>query len=220
MPWTFHRAVDATLDPRRSWRRLLGLPGLVAVRSAGSPQGLAVGYDDLLATAAADPAVAALLMPGGGLLAEHVPWFVRAGVAKFHLGPQARPGGVVQGLRRRRPRPLLAAAGRQRRRARRRRRSARRMTVLIDPPNAAGHGRLWSHLASDTSYDELHAFARTVGIPERGFDRDHYDVPAEWYDQVVAAGAEPVTSRELVRRLLAAGLRRRKRAAHAEGSCA
>ncbi|GAB3778045.1 DUF4031 domain-containing protein [Nocardioides ungokensis] len=85
------------------------------------------------------------------------------------------------------------------------------MGVLIDPPNAAGHGRLWSHLASDSSYDELHAFARTVGIPERGFDRDHYDVPSEWYDQVVAAGAEPVTSRELVRRLHAAGLRRRKR---------
>ncbi len=85
------------------------------------------------------------------------------------------------------------------------------MGILIDPPNAAGHGRLWSHLASDTSYDELHAFARTLGVPERGFDRDHYDVPAEWYDDVVAAGAEPVTSRELVARLVAAGLRRRKR---------
>ena len=82
--------------------------------------------------------------------------------------------------------------------------------ILIDPPNAAGHGRLWSHLASDASYAELHAFARVVGIPERGFDRDHYDVPAEWYDEVVAAGATPVTSRELVRRLTAAGLRRRK----------
>ncbi len=85
------------------------------------------------------------------------------------------------------------------------------MTVLIDPPNAPGHGRLWSHLASDTSYDELHAFARTLGIPARGFDRDHYDVPAERYDHVVAAGATPVSSRELVRRLTAAGLRRRKR---------
>lgn len=84
------------------------------------------------------------------------------------------------------------------------------MTVLIDPPNAAGHGRLWSHLASDASYDELHAFARLIGVPERGFDRDHYDVPAEWYEQVIAAGAEPVSSRELVRRLVAAGLRRRK----------
>ena len=82
--------------------------------------------------------------------------------------------------------------------------------ILIDPPNAAGHGRLWSHLASDTSYDELHAFAANLGIPPRGFDRDHYDVPAEWYDDVVAAGASPVTSRELVARLTAAGLRRRK----------
>jgi copper homeostasis protein len=91
--WTFHEAVDATLDPRRSWRRLLDLPGLVAVRSAGSPQGLDVGYDDLLAAASSDREVARLVMPGGGLLAEQVPWFVRAGVRMFHLGPQARPGG-------------------------------------------------------------------------------------------------------------------------------
>lgn len=82
--------------------------------------------------------------------------------------------------------------------------------ILIDPPLAEGRGRLWSHLASDTSYDELHAFARDVGIPERGFDRDHYDVPEEWYDAMVAAGAASVTSRELVKRLVAAGLRRRK----------
>ena len=82
--------------------------------------------------------------------------------------------------------------------------------ILIDPPNAAGYGRLWSHLASDLSYDELHAFAATLGIPRRGFDRDHYDVPAERYDDVVAAGATPVSSRELVQRLVAAGLRRRK----------
>lgn len=83
--------------------------------------------------------------------------------------------------------------------------------ILIDPPNVEGHGRLWSHLASDESYDELHAFARVLGIPERGFDRDHYDVPAEWYDQVIALGALPVTSRELVTRLISSGLRRRKR---------
>jgi len=82
--------------------------------------------------------------------------------------------------------------------------------ILVDPPNAPGHGRLWSHLASDTSYDELHVFARELGIPERGFDRDHYDVPAEWYERVVEAGAVPISSRELVARLIRAGLRRRK----------
>ena len=84
------------------------------------------------------------------------------------------------------------------------------MALMIDPPNAWGHGRHWSHLASDSSYDELHEFARVLGIPERGFDRDHYDVPEEWYHAVVDAGAEPVTSRELVLRLIDAQLRRRK----------
>ena len=84
------------------------------------------------------------------------------------------------------------------------------MTLLIDPPNAPGHGRMWSHLASDESFEELHRFARGLGIPERGFDRDHYDIPAERYDSVVAAGAVPVSSRDLITRLRAAGLRRRK----------
>lgn len=83
--------------------------------------------------------------------------------------------------------------------------------ILIDPPLVPSRGRLWSHVASDTSYDELHRFARSLGIPERGFDRDHYDVPAERYDDVVAAGATPVSSREIIVRLRAAGLRRPKR---------
>jgi copper homeostasis protein len=91
VPWTFGRAVDDTLDLRRSWRRLVGLPGLAAVRSAGSPRGLEAGFDELL-TVAADPVVARTLMPGGGLLAEQVPWFARIGVRQFHLGRQARPG--------------------------------------------------------------------------------------------------------------------------------
>ena len=83
--------------------------------------------------------------------------------------------------------------------------------ILIDPPLVPSRGRMWSHVASDTSYDELHVFARSLGIPERGFDRDHYDLPAEAYDRAIAAGAVPVTSRELIIRLVAAGLRRRKR---------
>jgi copper homeostasis protein len=92
VPWTFGRAIDDTLDLRSSWRRLAGLPDLVAVRSAGSPRGLDAGYDELLALASADPVVASSLMPAGGLVAEQVPWFVRAGVRQFHLGRQARPG--------------------------------------------------------------------------------------------------------------------------------
>ncbi len=89
------------------------------------------------------------------------------------------------------------------------------MTILIDPPAWPAHGRLWSHLVSDVSLEDLHAFAGEHGIPRRGFERDHYDVPADAYDRLVAAGAVPVTSREIVRRLTAAGLRRRKGAAMA-----
>jgi copper homeostasis protein len=92
VPWTFGRAIDDTLDLRRSWRRLADLPDLVAVCSAGSPRGLEVGYDELLDLATADPLVARTLMPGGGLVAEQVPWFVRAGVRQFRIGRQARPG--------------------------------------------------------------------------------------------------------------------------------
>lgn len=82
--------------------------------------------------------------------------------------------------------------------------------ILIDPPAWPAHGTLWSHVVSDSSFDELHAFARRLGIPSRGFDRDHYDVPADRYAAVVAAGARAVSSRELVAALSAAGLRRRR----------
>lgn len=92
--WTFHRAFDAGLDARRSWRRVATLPGLSAVHSGGSPQGLAHGYDDLLTLAAADPEIARLVVPAGGLSAEHVPWLARAGVRQFHVGPQVRPGAT------------------------------------------------------------------------------------------------------------------------------
>jgi hypothetical protein len=84
------------------------------------------------------------------------------------------------------------------------------MTVLIDEPIWWFRDRRWSHLVSDVSLDELHDFAGRVGIPERGFHGDHYDVPEEYYAELVAAGAEPTRGRELVRRLKAAGLRRER----------
>ncbi|SES45058.1 Protein of unknown function [Pedococcus cremeus] len=85
------------------------------------------------------------------------------------------------------------------------------MTIWIDPPAWPAHGRLWSHLVSDTSYEELHRFAEAAGLPRRGFEGDHYDVPEERYAALVAAGAHPVEGRELVRRLRASGLRIPKR---------
>jgi len=76
------------------------------------------------------------------------------------------------------------------------------------------HGRVWAHLVSDESLEQLHAFAAANGVPERGFDRDHYDVPAERVDDLVAAGALRVTGGELTRRLIASGLRVKGRDRH------
>ncbi|AJC56617.1 MULTISPECIES: DUF4031 domain-containing protein [Streptomyces] len=84
------------------------------------------------------------------------------------------------------------------------------MTIYIDPPIWPGHGRMWSHLVSDRSFDELHRFAAVLGAPPRAFERDHYDLPAERYGDAVRAGAVEVGSKELVRRLTEAGLRRPK----------
>jgi 8-oxo-dGTP pyrophosphatase MutT (NUDIX family) len=85
------------------------------------------------------------------------------------------------------------------------------VTIWIDPPGWWAHARRWSHLVSDDSYDELHAFAASVGLPRRSYEGDHYDVPEERYAAVVAAGARPVPGRELIRILHTSGLRLRKR---------
>ncbi|XKK37963.1 DUF4031 domain-containing protein [Nocardiopsis sp. ARC36] len=85
------------------------------------------------------------------------------------------------------------------------------MSVLIDSAVWPGpRGLLFAHLVSDSSFDELHAFARAMGVDPRAFDRDHYDIPGHLHARARELGAAHVTGRELVTRLRAAGLRRRK----------
>lgn len=81
------------------------------------------------------------------------------------------------------------------------------MAILIDPPAWPAHGTLWSHLISDHDQDELHAFAALLGVPRRGFDLDHYDVPASLHDRAIMLGALPVTAKDVVHRLRRSGLR-------------
>ncbi|WP_458041376.1 MULTISPECIES: DUF4031 domain-containing protein [Bacteria] len=81
------------------------------------------------------------------------------------------------------------------------------MAILIDTARWPAHGRLWAHLISDDNLDELHAFAAAQNIPRRGFDLDHYDVPEEAVERLIAAGARQVTARELVYALRNSGLR-------------
>jgi hypothetical protein len=80
--------------------------------------------------------------------------------------------------------------------------------LYIVTPRWPAHGRLWAHLISDASATELHVFAELLGVPRRGFERDHYDVPAEVARRAIWLGATRVTSKEIVARLKAAGLRR------------
>lgn len=81
------------------------------------------------------------------------------------------------------------------------------MSILVDDAVWPWRGRRWAHLVSDASLAELHAFAARLGVDGRLFQGDHYDVPAEVRDAALALGAEAVSSRDLVRRLRASGLR-------------
>ncbi|MFM7534287.1 MAG: DUF4031 domain-containing protein [Acidimicrobiales bacterium] len=91
--------------------------------------------------------------------------------------------------------------------------------ILLDEARWWFKGRRWCHLVSDESLEELHDFAEALGIPRRGFQGDHYDLPEEWRMHAIARGATVVDSRDLVRRLRSAGLRLspdRRRAGQAE----
>jgi hypothetical protein len=82
--------------------------------------------------------------------------------------------------------------------------------LLVDAAVWPGRGRMWAHLVSDVSLAELHAFAEALGVARRAFDRDHYDLAQERVRVAVWLGAVPVSSRVIVSRLVAAGLRRPK----------
>lgn len=84
------------------------------------------------------------------------------------------------------------------------------MTVLVDPAVWPWRGRKWAHLVSDESYEELHAFGERLGLERRWFQGDHYDIPTDYRERAIELGATPVTSRELIRRLIDSGLRVRK----------
>ncbi|MDR1450201.1 MAG: copper homeostasis protein CutC [Propionibacteriaceae bacterium] len=90
-PWTFDRAVDAAFDPSAAWAALPGLPRLDSVLTAGSARGLRHGLDKVLGLAR-DPKLAPLITAAGGLAPEDVPWLVRAGVRRFHIGDGGEPG--------------------------------------------------------------------------------------------------------------------------------
>jgi hypothetical protein len=83
------------------------------------------------------------------------------------------------------------------------------MAILVDEAVWKRWDRLWCHLISDSSLDELHEFAQLLGLPERAFGGDHYDIPSDVRLKAIELGARQVSSREIVEALLASGLRKR-----------
>lgn len=83
------------------------------------------------------------------------------------------------------------------------------MTILVDEARWPWRGDLWAHLVSDRDADELHQFAAALGMRRLAYQGDHYDVDRATRRRALALGAHAVPSRELVRRLRTAGLRRR-----------
>ena len=81
------------------------------------------------------------------------------------------------------------------------------MTILVDECIWPWRGRRWCHLVSDESLDELHDFAARLGMPRRIFQGDHYDLHEDLRAMALAGGAIALSSRELLGRLRAAGLR-------------
>jgi copper homeostasis protein len=92
-PWTFHRAIDSSMNFNRAWRDLRKLPRLDQVLTAGSARGVEDGLDELVRRAEDDPFARQLIMAGGGLKPDHVPWLTGAGIRAFHIGGSARPTG-------------------------------------------------------------------------------------------------------------------------------
>jgi hypothetical protein len=89
--------------------------------------------------------------------------------------------------------------------------------ILVD--GITGHGtplryKQWSHMVSDTSEEELHAFAAKLGLKRQWFQcrphasAAHYDITPPKRAIALRLGAIAVSSRELVTRNYD-GLRRR-----------
>lgn len=81
------------------------------------------------------------------------------------------------------------------------------MTVYVDDaflraPHLLGGQARWCHMTADTR-EELHAFAAKLGLKRGWFQDDepfwHYDVVTRVRIEALRLGAEPVSTRELVK---------------------
>ena len=86
--------------------------------------------------------------------------------------------------------------------------------ILVDPIRSHPSG-YWCHMVTDSSLEELHDFARRLGLRRERFQEHgrlpHYDLRPEARERALAMGAEAVGSKELFRRGREAILREKGR---------
>ena len=84
------------------------------------------------------------------------------------------------------------------------------MTVFVDQRMKHYSGGYWCHLVSDTSLEELHAFAERLGLKREWFQdhrhMPHYDLKgsAKW-EEAIRLGAQAISTRAMIR-LISRGL--------------
>lgn len=75
------------------------------------------------------------------------------------------------------------------------------MAIYVDRAKVPFKGKQWCHLMAD-SLEELHAFAKVVGIDSRLFHRSasypHYDITLEMRILVIAYGAIDADRRTII----------------------
>lgn len=89
------------------------------------------------------------------------------------------------------------------------------MTIYVDRLRRyPGKMHEWAHLVSDESMEELHAFAKRIGMKAQWFQGDHYDVQTTMHWKAQQAGAILVDTRgmvEVIKRMRERGLREYQR---------
>ena len=73
--------------------------------------------------------------------------------------------------------------------------------IYVDQPKMyPGKRKLYCHMISSVSLEELHDFAATIGVKPHFFHRgDHYDLREHEYVKALVYGAALVSTRDIVR---------------------
>jgi len=76
--------------------------------------------------------------------------------------------------------------------------------IYVDPPQKTLTIVRWCHMMTDGDIDELHKFAKKIGLQRHWFQKHvthpHYDITESVRILAVNAGAFPVPSRYMVKR--------------------